>query len=93
MWDLSAAKLGATMAIGELFSFREWDDTSWSVTAECRGLSAVFFPPAAERPQARERREAHAQSCSSAETLRAVIVNMVSGAANLRKSVMPLAID
>ena len=35
----------------------------------------------------------HVQSCSSAETLRAVIVNMVSGVANLKKSVMPLAID
>jgi WhiB family redox-sensing transcriptional regulator len=66
MWDLSAAKLGATMAIGELFSFREWDDTSWSVTAECRGLSAVFFPPAAERPQARERREAQAREVCTA---------------------------
>ncbi|NBO68228.1 MAG: WhiB family transcriptional regulator, partial [Actinobacteria bacterium] len=25
--------------------------------AACRGLSDIFFPPAAERPQARERRE------------------------------------
>ena len=49
------------MAIGDLFTFREWDDTSWSGRAECRGLSAIFFPPAAERPQARERREAQAR--------------------------------
>ena len=28
----SAAKLGATMSIGELFSFREWNDTAWSKT-------------------------------------------------------------
>ncbi len=64
----SAAKLGATMSIGELFSFREWNDTAWSEDAECRGLSIIFFPPAAERPQARERREAQArevcQSCA-----------------------------
>jgi len=49
------------MAIGELFAFREWDDTSCSEMAECRGLSAIFFPHAAERPQARERREAQAR--------------------------------
>ena len=54
------------MAIGDLFTFREWDDTSWSDRAECRGLSTIFFPPAAERPQARERREAQArQDCQS----------------------------
>lgn len=49
------------MAIGELFAFREWDDSSWSAHAECKGLAAIFFPPAAERPQARERREAQAR--------------------------------
>lgn len=49
------------MAAGELFAFREWDDTSWSALAECRGLSEIFFPPAAERPQAREKREAQAR--------------------------------
>lgn len=69
-----AAKLGATMSIGELFSFREWNDTAWSVDAECRGLSVIFFPPAAERPQARERREAQArevcQSCAVMTTCR-----------------------
>ncbi|MFM8625607.1 MAG: WhiB family transcriptional regulator [Actinomycetota bacterium] len=56
------------MAAGELFAFREWDDTTWSSLAECRGSSEIFFPPAAERPQAREKREAQARevchSCS-----------------------------
>lgn len=50
------------MAIGDLFAHREWDDTRWFSSAECRGLSAIFFPPLAERPQARERREAQARS-------------------------------
>ncbi|MEY2710356.1 MAG: hypothetical protein RL487_139 [Actinomycetota bacterium] len=49
------------MAIGELFAYREWDDTTWTAEAQCKGLSAIFFPPAAERPQARERREAQAR--------------------------------
>ncbi len=49
------------MAVGDLFPLRTWDDQTWSDSAECRGLSAIFFPPAAERPQARERREAQAR--------------------------------
>ena len=28
----------------------------------CKGLTSVFFPPSAERPQARERREALART-------------------------------
>jgi len=63
-------ELGATMAIGEMFSFREWDDASWAHSAECTGLSLIFFPPAAERPQARERREAQARDvCSTCSVL------------------------
>lgn len=50
------------MALGELFAFRDWDDTAWSTQAECKGLSEIFFPPPAERPQARERREAQARA-------------------------------
>ena len=50
------------MAAGELFAYREWDDSSWAASAECKGLGEIFFPPAAERPQARERREALARS-------------------------------
>lgn len=58
------------MAIGDLFAYREWDDTSWSAHAECKGLSAIFFPPAAERPQARVRREAQARDvCHSCAVL------------------------
>jgi WhiB family redox-sensing transcriptional regulator len=35
-------------------------------SAACKGLTHLFFPPPAERPQARERREAMATSvCSS----------------------------
>ena len=40
----------------------------WTTRGACRGLSHLFFPGAAERPQARERREATARSvCASCE--------------------------
>ena len=56
------------MAFGDFFSARPWEETSWEVQAACRGLSNIFFPAAAERPQARERRESQARdvcfSCS-----------------------------
>jgi WhiB family redox-sensing transcriptional regulator len=44
------------------------DDSSgdWMKRAACKGLSHLFFPAPAERPQARERREAMARSvCGS----------------------------
>ena len=38
--------------------------------AECKGLATIFFPPAAERPQARERREAQAREvCHTCEVM------------------------
>ena len=36
-------------------------DDEWMRSGSCRGLTNLFFPPAAERPQARERREAAAK--------------------------------
>jgi len=39
---------------------------SWTAHAACRGKTNLFFPPQAERPQARIRREARArQLCDS----------------------------
>lgn len=39
---------------------------SWTDQAVCKGKTHLFFPPRAERPQARARREARArQLCSS----------------------------
>jgi WhiB family transcriptional regulator, redox-sensing transcriptional regulator len=37
------------------------DDRRWMERAVCRGETHLFFPPHAERPQARERREAKAR--------------------------------
>ncbi len=36
-------------------------DDDWMRDGACTGLTHLFFPPAAERPQARERREAAAK--------------------------------
>ena len=41
----------------EYFARRIQTDDDWMNGAECRGLTEIFFPPIAERPQARERRE------------------------------------
>lgn len=41
-------------------------DDRWMESAACRGLTHLFFPPPAERPQARDRREDAARSvCAS----------------------------
>jgi WhiB family redox-sensing transcriptional regulator len=37
-------------------------DPSWMARAACKGETHLFFPPHAERPQARERREAKARA-------------------------------
>ncbi len=41
-------------------------EDDWMDAGACKGLTHLFFPPAAERPQARERRELAAQAvCAS----------------------------
>jgi len=56
------------MAAVDLFAQRVVTDDRWMNDAACRGLTQLFFPSQAERPQARERREAAArtvcQGCS-----------------------------
>ncbi|MFZ9042487.1 MAG: WhiB family transcriptional regulator [Ilumatobacteraceae bacterium] len=49
------------MAAVEIFSTRVRTDDDWMGRAACKGLTHLFFPTAAERPQARERREATAR--------------------------------
>lgn len=54
------------MAAVDLFLERVVTDDAWMSDAECRGLTHLFFPSQAERPQARERREAAARAvCGS----------------------------
>jgi WhiB family redox-sensing transcriptional regulator len=53
------------MAAVEFLELASADD-EWMHEAACKGLTHLFFPTSAERPQARERREAMArQVCSS----------------------------
>ncbi len=48
------------MAAVETLFHRQLTDDRWMNAAACKGLTHLFFPPPAERPQARERREAMA---------------------------------
>lgn len=54
------------MASVEIIITRERTDDEWMDAAACKGLTHLFFPSPAERPQARERREATArQVCAT----------------------------
>ncbi len=53
---------GDVMAAGEIVFVRLRGEDRWMDRAACRGLTHLFFPLTAERPQARERREALARS-------------------------------
>jgi WhiB family transcriptional regulator, redox-sensing transcriptional regulator len=50
------------MAAVEILFQRELTDDRWMSQAACKGLTHLFFPPPAERPQARDRRESMAKS-------------------------------
>ena len=54
------------MAAVEIIRGAELADEDWMRQAACKGLTHLFFPTPAERPQARERREATAREvCAS----------------------------
>ncbi len=54
------------MAAVEILFHRELTDDRWMDAGACRGLTHLFFPPPAERPQARDRRELMAREvCNS----------------------------
>ena len=50
------------MAAVEIVFHRDATDDRWMRDAACKGLTELFFPAPAERPQARDRREAMARS-------------------------------
>jgi WhiB family redox-sensing transcriptional regulator len=52
------------MAAAEFVEF-EPPEEEWMRDAACKGLTYLFFPSSAERPQARERREAMARHVCS----------------------------
>ena len=88
------------MSVAEPLSFESVDDlprdVAWQEFAMCKGRLELFFAKKAERPQARERREARANMlCASpAANSLAKTTNMVIGAEKTKKtgtfSVTPL---
>ena len=50
------------MALIEIDGSDELARRTWMNTAACRGMTTLFFPPSAERPQARDRRESIART-------------------------------
>lgn len=44
----------------QVVALRTWNGQNWMARAACAGKTHLFFPPLAERPQARARREARA---------------------------------
>ncbi|MFM1751331.1 MAG: hypothetical protein RL119_293 [Actinomycetota bacterium] len=50
------------MSAVEINISRHQSDDQWMDKGACRGMTHLFFPLTAERPQARERREAMARS-------------------------------
>ena len=59
------------MVAVEIVSTRQQTDDHWMRDAACKGLTHLFFPSPAERPQARERREATARQVCRAGTVTA----------------------
>ena len=57
------------MATIEILMHREAEDR-WVQAAACKGLTHLFFPSPAERPQARDRREATARALCGSCTVR-----------------------
>ena len=88
------------MAAVEFIGVDEADE-DWMREAACKGLTYLFFPSSAERPQARERREATARhvcgTCPVRERCRqfarAATTSTGSGAARARTSATPPATD
>jgi len=58
------------MAAVEMMFQRQSTDDRWMTKAACKGLTHLYFPPPAERPQARDRREATARAVCSDCTVR-----------------------
>lgn len=59
------------MATVDISVSRMRTDDRWMDRAACRGLTYLFFPLTAERPQARQRRESLARSICSSCSVRA----------------------
>jgi len=63
------------MSVVDFYNRRLISDDAWMNDAACSGLTNIFFPPLAERPQARLQRETKARAvcteCQALDTCRA----------------------
>ena len=50
------------MSTVDIIITRQQSDDAWMAKGACRGMTHLFFPSTAERPQARDRREAMARA-------------------------------
>ena len=64
--------MGVRVAVVDIVITRRQTDDAWMNKGACRGMTHLFFPSTAERPQARERREAAAREVWSACTVRTI---------------------
>lgn len=62
--------VGVFVAVSEIIINLDDTDDAWMNRAACKGLTHLFFPTPAERPQARERREATAREVCATCTVR-----------------------
>lgn len=69
--ELTRTARGTQMATVDISVSRMRTDDRWMDRAACRGLTYLFFPLTAERPQARQRREALARSICASCSVRA----------------------
>jgi WhiB family redox-sensing transcriptional regulator len=63
------------MSAVEIVIQRQQTDDAWMRQAACKGLTHLFFPSPAERPQARERRELAARQVCEACIVRVTCRN------------------
>ena len=57
---------GERAVTDDVIALGNWAGQNWMATAACAGRTHLFFPPLAERPQARVRREAKARELCKA---------------------------
>ncbi len=88
------------MAIGDFFSARPWEETSWETQAACRGLSNIFFqqPPndlkhVSDASLKLEMFVFRVQFLMTADHLRDATASTDSGVENQKKNVTVPGID
>ena len=70
------------MATVDISVSRMRTDDRWMDRAACRGLTYLFFPLTAERPQARQRREALARSICASCSVRPIVGSLLGRTTN-----------